>query len=182
MIVVVGNALSEDFHRRLFASARADGNEPIDMLFCVPPSWVNKINGGRESTVAKAYKSWNKEVWDAVDLDEREDCPTSANQFRIVQYDSCRGLKGWVVVCFALDEFFEYKRSNAEFADSTKADMFFEAEQAAIDYAKHWLMIPLTRAIDTLVIHVNSVDSYVGGILKELHLKYPQEVEWIEYS
>ena len=182
VIVVVGNALSEDFHRRLIATARAGENKPIDMLFCVPPSWVNKINGSSESTVAKVYKNWGLEVWDGVDLVEREDYPTSLDQFRIVQYDSCRGLEGWLVVCFALDEFFEYKRSNAAFADSTKADMFFEADQAAMDYAKRWLMIPLTRAIDTLIIHVNSEDSYIGGILIELHRKYPQEVEWIEYS
>ena len=108
VIVVVGNALSEKFHRRLIATSNNDGNKPIDMLFCVPPSWVRETERGRESIVAKAYRDWGHEVWDAVNPKFRDEHATSVGQFRIVQYESCRGLEGWVVVCFALDEFFDF--------------------------------------------------------------------------
>jgi len=189
VVVIVGNALSEEFHRRLAATARSDGNRPIDMLMCVPPTWVEKVKAEdesqenrKESIVAREFKSWGYEVWDAVDPVLRDEFPTSLDQFRIVQYESCRGLEGWVVVCFGLDEFFDYKRSNADISESAKADIFYEEEAAAFDYAKRWLMIPLTRAIDTLVIHINSESSYIGGVLSELHRKYPHDVEWIEYK
>ena len=182
VVVIVGNPLSEDFHRRLAATARADGNRPIDMLLCVPPTWVEKVGERKESIVARTFKSWGFEVWDAVDPELREEFPKSLDQFRIVQYESCRGLEGWVVVCFGLDEFFDYKRSNADITESAKADIFYEEEAAALDYAKRWLMIPLTKAIDTLVIHINRESSYIGGVLSELHSKYPQDVEWIVYK
>jgi len=104
---------------------------------------------------------------------------TSLDQFRIVQYESCRGLEGWVAVCFGLDEFFEYKRSRAEFTVAEKTDIFFEEAKAGAEYAKRWLMIPLTRAMDTLVLHVSNESSYVGGILKDLYRKYPEDVTWI---
>ncbi|MCI0562633.1 MAG: AAA family ATPase, partial [Nitrososphaera sp.] len=182
VIVVEGNVFSSEFHRRLADSAKADGNRPIDMLLCVPPTWVRKNGERRESVVAEKYREWGHKVWDGVDSEERSDFPTSLDQFRIVQYESCRGLEGWVVVNFGFDEFFEYKNSNAEFSDGQKQDMFFEEESASLEYAKKWLMIPLTRAIDTLVLHIKNPNSYAGRALSQLRDKYPDEVEWVKIS
>lgn len=181
VVVVTGNGLSEKFHRRIAKSAQHDGNKPIDILLCVPPSWVLRDGENAESIVGKTYKSWGFKVWDAVDAGLRGEYPTSTEQFRIVQYDSCRGLEGWVVVCFALDEFFTYKVDRAEFSDSERGDMFFDESESALEFAKKWLMIPLTRAIDTLVLHISEEDSYVGQILKELHRSRPEEIEWLSY-
>ena len=47
-IVLIGDAMSEAFHRRLSATAKEDGNRPIDMLSCVPPSWVHKNSDGKK--------------------------------------------------------------------------------------------------------------------------------------
>lgn len=182
VIVVIGNALSEEFHRRLIATSNHDGNKPIDMLLCVPPTWVKNVDDGRESVVARAYLEWGYEVWDAVDPRLRGEHATSLEQFRIVQYESCRGLEGWVVVCFALDEFFDYKKENAEISDESKLDVFYEESDAALEYAKKWLMIPLTRAIDTLVLHVSDKDSYVGTVLQNLHAQYADDIIWLEYE
>ena len=85
-------------------------------------------------------------------------------------------------MCFGLDEFFEYKRSNADISESAWSDILYEEDVAAIEYAKRWLMIPLTRGIDILVIHINDESSYIGGVLMELHRKYPQDVQWLEYK
>jgi len=182
VVVIEGNVFSDGFHRRLAEIARADGNKPIDMLICVPPTWVKSNGRRRESTVARQYIEWGLEVWDGVDSDERNDFPTSLNQFRIVQYESCRGLEGWVVINCGLDEFFECKKSNAEFSDDSRMDIFFEEEAASLDYAKKWLMIPLTRAIDTLVLHISDPTSYVGGVLRELKRRFPDEIEWMEFE
>lgn len=179
VIVVEGNIFSRDFHSGLAASAKLDGNRPIDMLLCVPPTWVQEHGEQRESDVAKVYREWGLQVWDGVDSEERNDFPTSLDQFRIVQYESCRGLEGWVVINFGFDEFFEYKKCNAEIGSEQQQDIFFEEESASMDYAKKWLMIPLTRAIDTLVLHISDRNSYVGIMLTELKNKYPDEVEWV---
>jgi len=174
--------MSEEFHKRLSATAKDDGNHPIDMLFCVPPSWVQTgPNGEKTSVVAAQYQRWGLKTWDAVDPELRGDYPTSLDQYRIVQYESCRGLEGWVVVNFGLDEFFDYKCSNAEISEEERLDMFFDDEQAAIEYAKKWIMIPLTRAIDTLVLHVSDEESYIGQMLIELHGNHSESVQLHRY-
>lgn len=182
VIIVIGDAMAEGFHRKLSATAKDEGNEPFDMLYCVPPSWVQRNqNGEITSVVAAQYKKWGLETWDAVDPELRGEYPLSLNQYRIVQYESCRGLEGWVVVNFGLDEFFEYKRLNAVISEAQKNDIFYDEEEAAIDYAKKWLMIPLTRAIDTLVLHVTEEDSYVGGMLLDLAENHPESVQLYRY-
>jgi len=182
VIIVIGDALSESFHKKLSATARDDGNHPIDMLFCVPPSWVKtSTNGDKSSTVAVQYQKWDLKTWDAVDPELRGEYPTSLDQYRIVQYESCRGLEGWVVVNFGLDEFFDYKRSNAEVSEEEKSDIFFDYEESAMEYAKKWIMIPLTRAIDTLVLHVSYEESYIGKLLLKLHEEHPESVKLYRY-
>lgn len=181
VIVITGDPLAEDFHKKLTNTAKEDGNQPIDILLCVPPSWVVEKEGGRkESVVAAKLKSWGLRVWDAVDPTNREAYPRSLDQYRIVQYESCRGLEGWVVICFALDEFYTHKLNNAAIEEASKNDLFFDAQESAIAYAKKWLMIPLTRAIDTLVIHVSDETSFVGQALRELKARHPHDVIWIE--
>lgn len=182
VIVVIGNAMSQDFHRRLSATAKNDGNSPIDMLFCVPPSWVKTApNGDKYSIVSDQYKKWGLNTWDAVDPELRGEYPTSLDQYRIVQYESCRGLEGWVVVNYGLDEFFDYKCSNADISEEEKNDMFFDDEKSSIEYAKKWIMIPLTRAIDTLVLHVSNEQSYIGKMLVELNQHHPESVDIYRY-
>ena len=82
---------------------------------------------------------------------------------------------------FALDEFFDYKRGRAQISESERSDMFFDEQEAANGYAKKWIMIPLTRAIDTLVIHVSDPNLYVGKVVMELCRKYPENVEHLEF-
>jgi hypothetical protein len=182
VIVLTGAPFSREFYTRLAATAKNDGNKPIDILICVPPSWVIAHDNGRSSIAAQKFTDWGLECWDAVDPENREAFPTSLEQFRIVQYDSCRGLEGWVVVCFALDDFFEHKVNFAEISESVKGDIFFDKKESALVYAKKWLMIPLTRAIDTLVIHVADEASFVGQALKDLHERFPEDVSWMTLS
>lgn len=181
-IVVEGNPFNLEFHKRIAATAKNDGNREIDILLCVPPTWVNNKGMGKESIVAKQYRDWGLKVWDGVDPDTRSTFPTDLSQYRIVQYESCRGLEGWVVVNFAFDEFYEYKVSNAEIGDEERNDLFFEENAASEDYAKKWLMIPLTRAIDTMIVHISNRESFVGKKLCELKENYPDDVQWINYT
>lgn len=181
--IVVGNGLSEKLHSRIFATASSDGNRPVDMLLCVPPSWVDRESVPRVSRVAKAYTNkWGKSVWDGVNDELRGEYPTSLDQYRIVQYDSCRGLEGWAVVCFALDNFFDHKKDKAEISNDARQSLFYDQELASIEFAKKWLMIPLTRAIDALIIHIEDPDSYVGQVLKVVHDKFPDVVKWDVYD
>ena len=89
-VVIFEGGYSKKFHDRLIKQNKDDKNENIDMLFCVPPENVN-IN---HSILGDTLDEWGYSVWDGVDDKIRESRPTSLNQFRIVQYDSSRGLEG----------------------------------------------------------------------------------------
>jgi hypothetical protein len=131
--------------------------------------------------VGEQYQKWGLQVWDAVDPELRGGYPTSLDQFRIVQYESCRGLEGWAVVAFGIDEFFDLKVRTAQVSETQRSDMFYEESAAALEYAKKWIMIPLTRAIDTLVLHVKDETSYMGRILRDLHNQRPHDIQWIKF-
>jgi hypothetical protein len=179
IIVVEGEqGLNESLHSEIFGRVCEEGNSLIDMLFCVPPSWVKRRpdGGGRSSTVNDTFKDWGYKPWDGVDNNIRKDFPKTADQLRIVQYDSCRGLEGWATFNYAIDKFFEYKLQT--FVDpALQSDLLENAETRATLHAKRWMMIPLTRAIDTLVLHVESKDSYVGNIL--FSMRSDENIEWI---
>lgn len=152
---------------------RQAGNEPVDMLLCVPPNMAKQIKedtGGASSIIAHQFHDWGWKVWDGTSFAVRSTYPTDNNALRIVQYDSCRGLEGWTVVLLALDEFYNYKlkqlTASAGVGDNPKIQ------------AARWLMIPLTRAMDTLVIHITDHESPVRDALKAVAAQFGEIVEW----
>jgi hypothetical protein len=175
--VVCGDILADSVPERFKSAGWKDGTLPIDTLLCVPPSWVVESGTRRESRVAQVLRMNGFKTWDAVESSLRDEYPTDPEQFRIVQYDSCRGLEGWTVFCFGIDEFFEHKRSHASIPDSERLTLMFDPDVAASEFAKRWLMIPFTRAMDTLVLHVSREDSYVGQLLTQLHTRFPAQVD-----
>ncbi len=149
------------------------GNEPVDMLFCVPPNMV-KPNPSQDdaaySEVAKQFRDWGWKAWDGASFAIRGTYPTENDELRIVQYDSCRGLEGWTVVLLELDEFYDYKLKQLT-TSATAGD------QPKIQAAR-WLLIPLTRAMDTLVIHITEQGSPVRDALKTVASQFSDIVEW----
>ena len=128
----------------------------------------------------KCILEWDRkkgfETWDGVDSSIRKEFPKKVDQLRIVQYDSCRGLEGWATFNYAIDQFFDYKLQT--FVDTaTQSDLLENPESRALLLAKRWMMIPLTRAIDTLILHVDSKDSYVGQAL--FSMRDDENIEWI---
>jgi hypothetical protein len=179
VIIIEGEyAKDRSIHDELIRRNAKDGNRPVDMLFCLPPELRPK--GANYSVVGKKFEEWGFKVWDGVVEDIRKSYPTDLDQLRILQYDSCRGLEGWIVVNFAFDKFYDYKIKSFKPAPENVRDPLFDKEAAAHEYAARWLMIPLTRAIDTLVIHVTSSDHKVTEILRNLKMKYKDVVEWIK--
>ena len=177
VIVLAGVPYTQDIHDGISKSNTDAGNRFIDMLFCVPPSYVARNEDGeRASTLATTLAEWGYDVWDGASYSIRSSYPTSTNQHRIVQYDSCRGLEGWTVVCLSLDNFFDYKKTTYEPGGDT--DLFTDHDDQAISFANRWVMIPLTRAIDTLVIHIDDESHPVGTALRSAAKKYPDLIEW----
>lgn len=147
---------------------------PIDLLACVPPRLVR--NG--RCTLVPAIGSLGIGIWDGCSKDDRKVYPVDHNQLRVVQYDSCRGLEGWAVFALALNDFWDYRMRRF---DDRKSDrgLFDTRAMRAKRSCANWLMIPLTRGIDTLVINVTARDHPVAALLRRIAAEMPDVVEWV---
>jgi AAA domain len=166
---------AERIIKDVISEAKIAGNEPVDLLFCVPSTMASSdaLSSITPNSVPALFQSWGLKIWDGTSYSGREMYPTENDQLRIVQYESCRGLEGWSVVLFGFDEFYSRKLSQIQFTGS-------KDDQAKLQAAR-WLMIPLTRAMDTLVIHLSNKASIVKDVLGDLASSHSALIEWRRY-
>lgn len=147
--------------RALGAAAKLGKAEPVDNLICVPHSEVVRVEGGgRGARLAFKLKAAGETAWDACDPLTRTAAPEGREAWRIVQYDSCRGLEGWATLLIALDDLYANRLKHPNIGST----------DAAIDpdvVARRWLLIPLTRAVHLLVLHVRDPESPVAQMVRE---------------
>ncbi len=180
VIVVEGDlAIRSDLLQGWCDDASALGNAPVDMLACVSPLMVEAGQPGQLCRPALSYERKGGRVWDGTSRDVREHFPTHRDQLRFVQYDSCRGLEGWTVINFQLDTLWDYKRGQWFSEDHGVDDLYRTAEETASQHASRWVMIPLTRAIDTLVINITAQPGFVANALRRVHEKRRDFVDWV---
>ncbi len=163
------------------------GNIAYDLLFLVPPELVTTIedkNSFGDIILRKRFSHNDKfenlkfKIWDATDTELRSEYPVTHDESRLMQYDSCRGLEGWTVVCLNFDSFHKYKQET--FKESSESLPTLDSlENKKLKFANLWSLIPLTRPIDTLIITLKDKNAYISKILKECsdQLDY---VEWMD--
>lgn len=150
------------------------GNIPYDMLFLVPNTMVSKEP--RKFVEKNSYSEHGFFLWDGTNEEERKSFSQLGDEERVLQYDSSRGLEAWTVVCVAFDQFVEEKR-NAPAELLRQESLYLEsAEDKRIKNMINWLLIPLTRAIDTIVITISDWNSPTAKLLKKLAEENPDYV------
>jgi len=164
----------------LVAEARELGNFPVDLLACVPPQSVIRTSSGMGSAASEAIVLAGGKVWDGIARDVREHYPTDREELRFVQYDSCRGLEGWTTINYDLDQLWDYKARQWLSEDYAHDPLMESREEAAERHAARWIMIPLTRAMDTLVISVGKAPGPLRDVLLDVAGRRPDFVEWID--
>ena len=153
-------------------------NIAYDMLYLVPHSLVRK--DGMDSSFAMKTEFENNGVflWDGTNSNNRESYSVRNDEVRVLQYDSARGLEGWTVVCMGFDEFI--KEKDSEYVEGEIDSLLLESpEEHKKKYIYNWVMIPLTRAIDTLIITLNDCESDVGRMLKSIADENPDFITWM---
>lgn len=168
-----------DLRRLLLDEARASGNSPIDFLHCVPFSEVRGTADGPRSHLADQFEREGLATWDAVNRSARRDFPRSLETARIVQYESCRGLEGWVTVLDGLDEFWRRKHEVIVGQNVVEPGLG-EPGVRASRAAWQWVMIALTRPIDTLIITLRDPGSEVAKAIKAAAGSHGDFVQWID--
>jgi hypothetical protein len=162
--------------KELKQNCERNGCENYDILILEPPSQVIiDAQGNRFFSKADIYiKKAGIPIFDGINSHNRTTYPTK-DQCRIYQYDSCRGLEGWCVVCADFDELIEYKKNTYNTDDGV---LGLDREQAKKRSVYLWSLMPLTRPIDTLIITIKDQNSEVGMMLKQLSDAFPDFVEW----
>ncbi len=179
IIIVEGDySNAQNLHTSFIESAVVAGNSLVDLLTCIPPGMVEKIGQKRRAATAELFVRWNYQVWDGVSEDLRRTYPTSIEQLRIIQYESCRGLEGWTVFNLGIDDFYNYKMSTWTRPTDLRESVV-EDSLLAQQFAARWIMIPCTRAIDTLVLNIHNPDSTLGHNLKVIAKRCSDYVEWV---
>ncbi len=180
-VIILEGDLSRrpDVYKQFKDEAARLGNYPIDLLACVPPELVTELNANKLSIPGQHLIDAGEVVWDATSSDVRQIYSINRDALRIVQYDSCRGLEGWTVFNYALDDFWDFKYRQYLEGPEEIGELFDTPEERAVVHASRWSMIPLTRAMDTLVINIGTRQSYIRDALKQVQSKRSDFVEWI---
>lgn len=160
--------------KELKANCEKNKCENYDILILEPPTQVIRDNKGKQFAKAEAYNKAGIPVYDGINDNNRTVYPTK-DECRVYQYDSCRGLEGWCVVCADFDELIQYKLDTYK---ANEDELCFDPEVAKKRSVLLWALMPLTRPIDTLVITLNNANSEIGKMLKQLADIYPDFIEW----
>jgi hypothetical protein len=195
--VIITANYNIELHKDLYSDCLKNGNKAYEMLFLVAPSKIIsdgekeitfKRNEQDENSITKTIKQRHCSLvdefvgqidfWDGTNKELRRDYPVKVDQHRLIQYESCRGLEGWTVVCIEIDELVKYL-SNKYKEDTDNLELELESpEEKKNRYVYMWSLIPLTRAIDTLVITIKDKNSDIAKKLYELHKENSEFVEW----
>lgn len=185
-IIIKTDTYGSEFHNEIFNSCKTNGNSAYEMMFLVPPILVKNEMITDDYGNPKHKKSFLKfnefkqkgiNIWDGTNSDLRSEYVVDLDEHRLLQYESCRGLEGWTVVCLEFDEFIKYKLET--FTEDETNELALETfDEKRNRFVYLWALIPMTRAIDTLVITLKDVNSPIGKILKEIHQENPDFVQW----
>ncbi len=160
-------------HHRLEDECREAGGSNYDILVLVSPTYVY------DKCFVKADLWRGKEGISLIDGTDTKalascSCRELLDSCRVFQYQSCRGLEGWATVCYCLDDLYDIKY-NESGADESPA--IEDPAKARHESACQWIMMPLTRAIDTLVITVGDTSSDFAGMLRRAAARHSDFVE-----
>jgi hypothetical protein len=172
--VVIRRNYDQNYHQQLVQYCKEQHCENYDILFLVPPTMVT--NG-----CFKNMDTWKKagiKVFDGTNAYNREKYSIKVDECRLFQYESCRGLEGWVTICLQFDQIFEEKMKDYQDIGNDDALVMESFEERRWKYVCMWMLMPLTRAIDRLVITLKNPESEIGRILKKVAEKQPDFVDW----
>jgi len=153
------------------------GNDPYDFLFITPSTLVENPEGRHHFKLTGEFEKMGILLWDGTDEDNRLEYASDIEASRVVQYESARGLEGWTVCCLDFDRFLQIKEQQCEKGSEGNALLLESPSERKRRNLLNWAMIPLTRAIDTLIISLEDETAKYSEILCEIAEKHPDYVQ-----
>ena len=178
-VIIVPECKMFEIHQREMDELVNAGNTAYDMLYLVPSAKVKHQYGVSFFAEKDTFKQRGIEIWDGTNNECRESYSINPDEIRLLQYDSARGLEGWTVVCMNFDVFLEEKK-NTYIPGDVDSLLLETPQERKKKYLYNWAMIPLTRAIDTIIITLKNPLSDTGVLLKEIANECRDFVTWID--
>lgn len=164
---------------------------PVDALMCLPQK--DATPGANYCNLfERVQEQSHGDYWRGYDWETRKsrEYPSRQSALRAVLYQSCRGMEGWTTLCMGLDQFYDHVTAKPDIdieglRDEIKSDLGFLFSKAAFEeklgaerrlYALNWLMIPLTRSMDHLIIHLTNSGSVLGRVLQGID---QDKIRWL---
>ena len=155
IVILEHKNYTKGFHHELVNELKVKENSMYDLMFLTPSKTGNT---DYSSELYSLLESWNIKAFNHL-LDENKTKPFPIDEHRILNYKSCRGLEAWTLVCWNLDVIIKNIRS---FYSPISKDNEIEL------HVNNWLLMIFTRAIDTLVITFNDMDSPEAKLIRDL--------------
>lgn len=149
LILLNTSEYNKAFHNQLDISLTENENSKYDLMYLTP----NKSeNIDYSISLSEKLTLWGFNNFNNNNLENKnKKFPIDAH--RILNYQSCRGLEAWTLVVWNLDIIIQNIKTHFIFE-------FPEANQNEItENINNWLLMIFTRAIDTLVITFDNVES-----------------------
>lgn len=157
-------------------------------------------NGNLEATINKKRYTWSHKnflvkelgllIWDGTIKDKSQLPIPYSTETRLIYYESCRGLEGWAVACFNIDSFYSRKKNSPDsekfLNDAEKElgmqDLHVTSEERKNAFAAAWILMAITRAIDTLYLNIEDESSELGKIFREFIDTNPENIRVYDIS
>ncbi|MDM1350955.1 hypothetical protein HX014_10105 [Myroides marinus] len=109
------------------------------------------------------------DFWDGTVLNKSFLALPTTLENRLIYYESCRGLESWSLACFAIDRFFNFKREEEDAEKFLLENLLLnhDSDLRKSMYAATWVLMALTRVIDTLYIQIEDSNSELSKIILE---------------
>lgn len=117
--------------------------------------------------------------WNATgNVDKRKQSVPGSLSIRAIYYESSRGLESWSTMCFDICGFFESKKNENE-ADNFLLNEIMELEQRKNKYAATWVLMALTRSIDTCYLEISDKKNALTDSIESFMNKNPNFIKYI---
>jgi hypothetical protein len=128
----------------------------FDLLMLMPKEYYKCVNNLDD------FKDWGYEYINGIEKSNIR-INNEVNKFRCFQYESSRGLEGWIVICHWFDVFLQIKYDSYE--RDINIQGYITDEEAKMRYVSDWAFLATTRAMSHLIITIKDKHSKFGKII-----------------
>ncbi|MCF1190105.1 hypothetical protein LRR18_00800 [Mangrovimonas sp. AS39] len=151
---------------------------------------INEFDVIKEDT-SKTKEEWNliseasKQIalfrfWNTTgNVDKRKQSVPGSLSVRSIYYESCRGIEAWSVLCYGLDHFFNNKINEDEADNFLLENVLLTPIERKNMYAATWVLMALTRAIDTCYLELEHLESPLSKAIQSFATNNPHYIKYI---